>query len=387
MSIISKNGEEAHAQKRKPLGKTAQAPRDEMRMSNENEVEKKMVSLPRESYLLELFDRPIAFHPVLARLTGSVAAGLFLSQAIYWQKRIPAKRLAGCPGPDWFFHTIEEWAEETAMGRDEQKSARKRLVALGLLEEKRAGIPARLFYRVKVEEIEKMLKKQQIAAKPQTRSRQSRRQDGRFAAGKDTASSQTTTEIRPEITAEITPPPGFRHGKTKSASRNDGGREIPDSNPYNQKINSEDIDPKSSDSVDEYIRFGRLFGGKGGNPPHSPSGWEVATRKRIDTQGGLFPIDIEQLRAWVKREQLKKKAIRQKEVEEAEEEERGRRQKEEIDQLYAAFEALPDNEKRKIRNHAQGKGVSAGGPAWRPQIALIMRQIVARQGAAPPGRA
>lgn len=356
-------------------------------MSNENEVENIMVSLPRESYLLELFDRPIAFHPVLARLTGSVAAGLFLSQAIYWQKRIPAKRLAGCPGPDWFFHTIAEWEKETTLTRNEQKAARERLLSLGFIEETRAGIPARMFYRVVFSEIEKRLKNQQITAKRQTRIPQCRKQDGRFAAGKNAASSQTTTEIRSEITTETTPPPRFSYGNTKSAPGNDDGHEIPDFNPHKQKMDSEDIDPKSSDSVNEYISFGRLFGGKGGNPPHSPSGWEVATRKRIDKQGGLSRIDIEQLRAWVKREQLKKKAIRQKEVEEAEEEERGRRQKEEIDQLYAAFEALPDNEKRKIRNHAQGKGVSAGGPAWRPQIALIMRQIVARQGAAPSGRA
>ena len=356
-------------------------------MGNENEVENIKVSIPHECYLLDLFDRPIAFHPILARVTGSVAAGLFLSQAIYWQKRIPAKRMAGCPGPDWFFHTIEEWTEETAMGRDEQKSARKRLVSLGLLEEKRAGIPARLFYRVNVEEIVKTLKKQQIAAKPQTRLRQSRRQDGRFAAGKDAASSQTTTEIRSEITTEITPPPGFPRGNTKSAPGNDGGREIPNSNPHNQKIVSEDIDPKSLDAINEYIRFGRLFGGKGGNPPHSPPGWEVATRRRLNKQGGLSLIDIEQLRSWIKRAQSQKKAMRQKEVEEAEEEERERRRREDIDQLYAAFEALPDNEKKKIENHAQGKGISAGGPAWRPQIALIMRQIVARQGAATPGRA
>lgn len=358
-----------------------------MSMSSENEVENKKASIPRESYLLELFDRPIAFHPVLARLTGSVAAGLFLSQAIYWQKRIPAKRLPGCPGPDWFSHSIAEWEQETTLTRNEQKAARERLVSLGVIEERRAGIPARMFYRVVVSEIEKRLKNRQIAAKRQTRVPQCRKQDGRFAAGKDAVSSQTTTEITPENTTEITPPPGFPHSNIKSNPENGGGPEVPNPKPQNQKADNKGIDPKSPAAIDEYLRLGRRFGGNGGSPPHYPSGWEVVASKRIGEQGGLSGIDMEQLSSWSKREQSLKRALRQKEAEEAAEEERDRRQKEEIDQLYAAFEALPDNEKKWIENRAQGRGVSAGGPAWRPQIALIMRQIVARQGAITPGRA
>lgn len=91
--------------------------------------------------LLENFDRPIAFHRSFVTLTGSVTAALMLSQAMYWQKRTK--------DPDgWWFKTREEWTEETGMTRYEQESARKRLRALGLLEEELRGVPAQLWYRL-----------------------------------------------------------------------------------------------------------------------------------------------------------------------------------------------------------------------------------------------
>ena len=37
--------------------------------------------------ILDLLDRPIAYHRIFARLTGSVHAALMLSQAVYWQNR------------------------------------------------------------------------------------------------------------------------------------------------------------------------------------------------------------------------------------------------------------------------------------------------------------
>ncbi|MCI0653670.1 MAG: hypothetical protein L0Y39_04230 [Methylococcaceae bacterium] len=94
------------------------------------------------SSFLRLFDRPIAFHRCFVDLTGSVTAALFLSQAVYWQKRVPDE-------PEgWWHKTREEWAEETGLSRREQESARQILKQLRVLEEKRAGVPARLLYRV-----------------------------------------------------------------------------------------------------------------------------------------------------------------------------------------------------------------------------------------------
>lgn len=90
---------------------------------------------------MAILDRPIAFHPNLARLVGGVNAGLLLGQAIYWSRRTRD------PG-GWFYKTQGEWEEETALGRFEQEAARKKLVKFGVLEEVRKGVPARLFFRV-----------------------------------------------------------------------------------------------------------------------------------------------------------------------------------------------------------------------------------------------
>ena len=51
--------------------------------------------------LLDLLDRPIAFHRVFVTITGSLAAGVMLSQALYWSRR--TKDPEG-----WFYKTQPE---------------------------------------------------------------------------------------------------------------------------------------------------------------------------------------------------------------------------------------------------------------------------------------
>lgn len=97
--------------------------------------------------LLDLLDRSVAFHPVLARRLGvGVTGALLLSQALYWSRGKTAAKSDG-----WFYKTIPEWEEETAMRRREQETARKRLKALGILEEERRGHPAKLYFRVRID--------------------------------------------------------------------------------------------------------------------------------------------------------------------------------------------------------------------------------------------
>lgn len=88
-----------------------------------------------------LLGRPIAFHRSFATISGSVTAGLMLSQAYYWSDKTK--------DPDgWFWKTQEQWEEETGLGRYEQETARKQLVQRGLMQECRRGIPARLYFRL-----------------------------------------------------------------------------------------------------------------------------------------------------------------------------------------------------------------------------------------------
>ena len=88
-----------------------------------------------------LLAKPIAFHRIFATIGGGVSEGVFLSQAYYWSFRTTID-------DEWFYKTQQEWCEETALNRREQEAARKRLIKLGILEEKKQGMPSQLYYRV-----------------------------------------------------------------------------------------------------------------------------------------------------------------------------------------------------------------------------------------------
>ena len=46
-----------------------------------------------------------------------------------------------------------EWERETGLTRSEQETARRKLRDLGYLEERRRGLPAKLYYRVNMQKI------------------------------------------------------------------------------------------------------------------------------------------------------------------------------------------------------------------------------------------
>jgi hypothetical protein len=90
---------------------------------------------------LKALDRPIAFHRIFAEITDSATTGLFLSQLFYWHPR--------SSDPDhWIWKTQDEWTSETCLSRSEQERARRTLRDLGILEEVKRGIPAKLFYKL-----------------------------------------------------------------------------------------------------------------------------------------------------------------------------------------------------------------------------------------------
>ncbi|EPV8469948.1 hypothetical protein ACWAS0_004905 [Klebsiella pneumoniae] len=90
--------------------------------------------------ILPLLDRPIAFQRSFIRLNIGVTAALFLSQMTYWTNR--------SDDDGWVYKTQEEWEEETGLSRYEQEGARKKLRSIGVLLEKKKGVPSRLFYKI-----------------------------------------------------------------------------------------------------------------------------------------------------------------------------------------------------------------------------------------------
>lgn len=95
--------------------------------------------------MIELLDRPIAFHRAFVELGLGITGALFLSQSLYWSRRTNES--------GWFYKTQDEWEEETGLSRREQDSARKRLKFLGIIEEKKQGVPCRVFYKVNDEKL------------------------------------------------------------------------------------------------------------------------------------------------------------------------------------------------------------------------------------------
>jgi hypothetical protein len=98
----------------------------------------------------KLLDRPIAFHRCFVDLTGSVNAALMLSQAVYWSKKV--KEMRGRED-GFFYKTAADWTEETGLSVDEQATARKHLRKHTFWQEKKKGIPCKLWYRVGEEKL------------------------------------------------------------------------------------------------------------------------------------------------------------------------------------------------------------------------------------------
>ena len=97
--------------------------------------------------LLEVFDLPVSFHRCLVPITGGVTAALMLSQAIWTSQTIEPS------DNGWFSRSQEQWTEETGLSRWEQETARRALRSAGFLEERRVGMPAKLWFRVHPEAV------------------------------------------------------------------------------------------------------------------------------------------------------------------------------------------------------------------------------------------
>ena len=94
--------------------------------------------------------KPVLYNRDLAKKLGSVKAGIFLSQLLYWYEK-------GFD-PDWIFKTINEVYQETALSRDEQDTAIRICKEKKVIEVKIKGVPPKSHFKINLEEIIKLLK-------------------------------------------------------------------------------------------------------------------------------------------------------------------------------------------------------------------------------------
>lgn len=93
--------------------------------------------------------RLIGYNPMIAKVLGSVTAGVLLAQLMYWSETMTeAAMKKGHEFDGWFYKTGQDLYNETGLSRYEQETARRRLRNLGIIQEERKGLPARLYYQV-----------------------------------------------------------------------------------------------------------------------------------------------------------------------------------------------------------------------------------------------
>lgn len=110
--------------------------------------------MPGEYEILRslLSDRPIAFHPMLSRVFGGINEALLFQQIAYWSDK--------GADPEWIYKTQKDIEEETTLTRTQQENARRKLRGLGVIEEDKRGVPAKLYYRVIWNEVYRLLEEQ-----------------------------------------------------------------------------------------------------------------------------------------------------------------------------------------------------------------------------------
>lgn len=150
-----------------------------------------------------LGDRPVAYHPALAKALGNdIPAALFLAQIMYWADK-------GTWKPGWVAKTQQEIYDETALTRSQQERVRRKLIKLGVLSEKLMDVPARLYFRVHFARLTKLLMldlhlQQSLTSdcgKPAIKDAENQQSEPAEPADQDAGNQQSI----PESTAETTP--------------------------------------------------------------------------------------------------------------------------------------------------------------------------------------
>lgn len=129
--------------------------------------------------LQDLVGQPVAIYPGFKVLGAGLTGTSFLSQAVYWTERT---------SNGWFYKSRDEWEAETGLSRSEQELARKKLVAIGVLEEARKGIPCRLHFRVDTDALMAILSDEVLQASAQ----ETCNQVGRKPANKEDENTPTS---------------------------------------------------------------------------------------------------------------------------------------------------------------------------------------------------
>jgi hypothetical protein len=103
----------------------------------------------RAADVLRELGRPIAYFPYLARYLGGINAAVLFCQIFYWQDKATSEL--------GVHKTVEELEQETGLAYEEQRAARAKLRACGVLIETAKRIEHRTYFKIDEDALERLL--------------------------------------------------------------------------------------------------------------------------------------------------------------------------------------------------------------------------------------
>jgi hypothetical protein len=140
--------------------------------------------------LINLNQRPIAVYPIYIKLTGSVNAGLLLSQIMYWYSAMKGKK---------FYKSDAEIMEETMLSLNELRGAKLRLKELPFIMITLHGIPAKTHYDINVTLLINAINENTLVKSTKLNKLKSQKYNGEI----NECNTENTTENNTKITTDI----------------------------------------------------------------------------------------------------------------------------------------------------------------------------------------
>jgi len=130
-------------------------------------------------------EHPIAYFPVYAKITGSITAGVLLSQILYWWHKMDERE---------FYKTDQDFADELVMGFYEVRGAKKKLIEVGLITVEGKGPLKKTHYTVHEDRLVELIAGMGKNPRPVCGKTPDQSEE----------KSQTITETTPKTTTETT---------------------------------------------------------------------------------------------------------------------------------------------------------------------------------------
>jgi hypothetical protein len=143
--------------------------------------------------LIQLNQRPIAIYPIYIRITGSVNAGLLLSQLMYWYGAVNGRI---------FYKSDSEIMEETCLSESELRTAKNKLKSMSFIDIKAKGVPARTHYFINPQELISEIRNFSSAKSTKLKTRNQQNYNSEFNETITENTTENTTKNKSDIYSE-----------------------------------------------------------------------------------------------------------------------------------------------------------------------------------------